>query len=149
MVTTRNEDELPEHLYRWLESVLLRVSREFDAVIDDDVTRIGHRRLRILQLVPPGGIRQQALAERALVTKQATATLVDHLETDGLVLRTPDPGDGRAWLVLRTEAGDRISDAADRAMDVVEQTLAHDVGAVRYAEFLTVLKTIGTNPGTA
>ncbi len=146
---THDEAELPEHLYRWLESVLLRVSREFDAVVDDEVTRIGHRRLRIVQLIPPGGIRQQALAERALVTKQAIAELIDNLEADGLVLRTPDPADGRAWLVLRTEAGDRISDAADRAVAEVERRLAHDVGAARYAEFLTVLQTIGRNPGIA
>ncbi|WP_372727742.1 MarR family winged helix-turn-helix transcriptional regulator [Nocardioides sp.] len=148
-MTERDETALPQHLYRWLESVLLRVSREFDAVIDHEVARLGHRRLRIVQLIPPGGIRQQALAERALVTKQAIATLVDHLETDGLVLRTPDPEDGRAWLVRRTEAGDRISDAADRAMVEVEQRLARDVGATRYAEFRSALETIGQNPDTA
>ena len=66
------------------------------------------------------------------------------------MLRTPDPADGRAWLVLRTEAGDRVSDAADRAMARGRADARRTMWrAVRYAEFLTVLKTIGTNPGTA
>jgi DNA-binding MarR family transcriptional regulator len=143
--------ELPEHLYRWLESGLLRVSREFDAALaqspDQASTRaiatIGHRRLRILQLIPPAGIRQQALAARALVTKQAIADLIDNLAADGMVTRTPDPDDGRAWLVLRTPAGQRVSDAADAAMAEIERTLAHQVGEGPYSVFLSVLRELG------
>ncbi len=135
--------DLPSHLYRWLESGLLRVSREFDAASDPVVTGVGHRRLRILQLIPADGIRQTALAERALVTKQAITDLVDNLQADGLVTRASDPADGRAWVVVRTEAGDKVNEAADRAMAQVERTLADEVGEGRYATFLEVLRQFG------
>src|SRR6478609_174629 len=140
---TDDRDDEHQHLFRWMEYGLRRVSREFDAVIDDEVTRVGHRRLRILQLIPHDGVRQKELAERALVTKQAIAELVDALETDGFVERRPDPSDGRAWLVVRTAAGDRANETADRAMRTVEEILAQDIGEENYARFIDALRAIG------
>jgi DNA-binding MarR family transcriptional regulator len=112
-------------------------------VLEEQTSRVGLRRLRILQLVPPDGARQKDLAERALVTKQAIAELIDALEQDGLVERTPDPRDGRAWLVVRSAEGRRVCAAMDQAMATVEGELARDLGAARYVGFLDVLRELG------
>lgn len=135
--------DLPDHLFRWLEAVQRRVSHELDLVLDDAARTVGPRRLRILQLVPAAGARQQDLAERALVTKQAMAELIAALETAGLVERRPDPRDGRAWLVVRSPDGDRVSASLDAAMTRVEATLRHAVGRDRYATFVEVLRDLG------
>src|SRR6478752_35348 len=123
---------LPDHLLRWLEAAQRRVANGLDAAADDAVKQVPQRRLRILQLVPPEGARQKDLAERALVSKQALAELVDALEADGLVERTPDPRDGRAWLVVRSARGRRVSESLDAAMRDVEDELARAVGAESY-----------------
>src|SRR4051812_45408676 len=101
---------LPDHLLRWLEAAQRRVAVALDQTADDIVRQVPQRRLRILQLIPLEGTRQKDLAERALVSKQAIAELVDALETDELVERKPDPSDGRAWLVVRSDLGQRVSD---------------------------------------
>ena len=136
---------LPDHLLRWLEAAQRRVAAGLDATADDTVRQIPQRRLRILQLVPPEGARQKDLAERALVTKQAIAELVDALEADGLVERTPDPSDGRAWLVVRSALGQRVSDSLDLAMRAVEEEFAQILGAERYESFKDVLRRLGAN----
>src|SRR6478752_4620593 len=134
---------LPDHLLRWLEAAQRRVAVALDQTVDDVVRKVPQRRLRILQLVPREGARQKDLAERALVTKQAIAELVDALEADGLVERTPDPSDGRAWLVVRSARGQLISDSLDDAMRRVEDDLARAVGPDHYATFVSVLRRIG------
>lgn len=137
------EDDLPQHLYRWLESVQRRLARELDAVATDQIKQIGFRRLRVLQLIQVDGSRQQELAERALMTKQAVGDFVDALETDGLVERTPDPTDGRAWLIMRTEEGERVNDDLNGAIGAVEFELGRAVGVGRYKTFMSVLRDLG------
>ncbi len=143
MLAEDPKSHLPDHLLRWLEAVQRRVTYELDLVLDDEARAVGPRRLRILQLVPPAGIRQQDLADRALVTKQAIAELIDTLEATDLVERTPDPRDGRAWLILRTAYGNQVCASLDTAMVQVEETLLSTVGGAAYRTFLDVLRTLG------
>ena len=60
------------------------------------------------------GTRLTQLAERALMTPQAMAELVDDLARLGYVTREPDPTDGRAKLIVLTDRGfDAVQDAFD------------------------------------
>jgi DNA-binding MarR family transcriptional regulator len=74
----------------------------------------GHGVLRpshgaVFQYLDDTGMTVSVLAERAQMTKQAMAELVQHLETHGYVVRVPDPSDRRAKLVQPTERGRRCS----------------------------------------
>src|SRR4030095_11242930 len=57
---------------------------------------------RLLPHISPEGTR---LAERVGITKQAVGKLVDDLEAQGVVVREPDPDDGRALRVRYTDRG--------------------------------------------
>jgi len=135
--------ELPQHVLRWLEAAQRRAAHELEAALDGETRSVGLRRLRILQLIPDAGARQQELAERALVTKQAMAEAVAALEADDLVERRPDPRDGRAWLVVRSAQGRRVCSAMNRSMAAIEKDLAEEVGPERYKVFKAVLVELG------
>ncbi|MEO0564141.1 MAG: MarR family transcriptional regulator [Chloroflexota bacterium] len=51
------------------------------------------------------GTRISILAERAGMSKQAMGQIVSQLEKHGIILRTPDPADGRATLIRFTDTG--------------------------------------------
>ncbi|MET3963277.1 DNA-binding MarR family transcriptional regulator [Marmoricola sp. OAE513] len=59
----------------------------------------------IATLVAEGPQRAGTLAEIEGITAPATTRLVNALEALGYVARTPDPADGRAQLLVATEAG--------------------------------------------
>ena len=56
-----------------------------------------------------GGISQQALSERLLVTKGNVCGLIDRMESRGLVSRCSHPDDRRLNLLHLTEAGKALA----------------------------------------
>ena len=77
--------------------------RAYRAAVAAGASGVTVAQARLLARVDDGGTRLGELAERALVTKQSAGHLVDQLERAGLVVRTPDPADGRARLVRLTQ----------------------------------------------
>lgn len=118
----------------------------------DDLAMVGGARfaglrvsvLRILDLIPPAGIRQTALAARANVTKQAMGQRLDDLVVRGWVTIAPDPADGRAHLVRLTATGRAARRRADRWVAEVELVWAAEVGEADYAVFRRVLDHLAT-----
>lgn len=59
--------------------------------------------LMLAYLAEHGPTRSSVIAETFDIDKGAISRQVQHLVDLGLVDRTPDPGDGRAWLVSASE----------------------------------------------
>ncbi|MBX9937559.1 MarR family winged helix-turn-helix transcriptional regulator [Giesbergeria anulus] len=80
------------------------------------------------------GDRLGDLAQRAGMSKQAMADLVDQCVAWGLVTRTPDPRDGRARRVCFTPVGlawlQGFRDAVAQAETEFRAEVGHDVAAV-------------------
>jgi DNA-binding MarR family transcriptional regulator len=74
------------------------------------------------------GSRLTELAERAGMTKQAMGDLVNQCEAWGLVLREPDPHDGRARRVRFTPAGLAWLAAFRKAVAQAEDEFRAEVG---------------------
>src|SRR5690349_14644863 len=66
------------------------------------------------------GDRIVELAKRAQMTKQAVGYLISYLERHGYVERVPDPTDGRAQIVRRTERGWAFQRAAGRVVQEIQ-----------------------------
>jgi DNA-binding MarR family transcriptional regulator len=102
-------------------------------------------RLAALQrLVDAGGsLPLGQLADRLACVKSNVTQLVDRLEADGLVTRSPDPDDKRSRLAIITDAGRRIhQDGAAIQRQVEEElfaTLSVD-DAARLSEIVAKLK---------
>src|SRR5262249_37507839 len=57
------------------------------------------------QLERSGGLRMNELSQRLMVSGGNVTGITDQLEREGLVMRTPYPGDRRAYTVKLTETG--------------------------------------------
>ncbi len=68
-----------------------------------------------------GGRRMSELAEAVVVSRSGFTSVVDRLESDGLVMRVPDPDDRRATRVVLTPLGKKRLD----------EVSAHHRGVVR------------------
>jgi len=85
---------------------------------------------------------QKALAQLAAVEQPTMANTLRRMERDGLVVRTPDPADGRSALVRLTELGRR---RADNAFAAALETNGLAAAALAEAErplFLDMLRRI-------
>jgi DNA-binding MarR family transcriptional regulator len=132
-------------------AILLREA--FIAVNDLVLARLaerGHVEVRaahsaVFQYLDDTGTTVSLLAERAQMTKQAMAELVQHLEMHRYVERVPDPSDRRAKLVQPTERGREVLAIAQGLVPILErrvtrelspdrvQALRNDLDAVRRA----------------
>lgn len=94
----------------------------------------------VLRRITLDGIRVTDLAERAGMTKQSMAYLVDDLEALGYVTLAPDPTDRRAKLVVPTKKGASLLEAARRLGDLYERHVAKLIGANDAKKLRTLLE---------
>jgi DNA-binding MarR family transcriptional regulator len=85
----------------------------------------------VFQYLDDTGTTVSLLAERAQMTKQAMAELVQHLERHGYVVRVADPADRRAKLVVPTERGREVVAIAQGLVPELEDRVTRDLGADR------------------
>lgn len=82
----------------------------------------------VFRYIRRDGSRVVELAERAGMTKQSMAVLVDYLVGRGYASVEPDPSDGRAKLVRLTQKGKRVQLAALKLSHKVEAEWAALIG---------------------
>ena len=129
-------------------AVLLREA--FVALNDRVIVRLaerGHGDVRsahgnVFQYLDDTGTTVSQLAERAQMTKQAMAELVQHLEKHGYVTRVPDPTDRRAKLVLPTERGHEVVKVAQELVPELEGQIERALGADRLRQLRADLDVI-------
>jgi DNA-binding MarR family transcriptional regulator len=101
------------------------------------LTEHGHDAVRpahaaVFQYLDDTGTTVSLLAERAGMTKQAMAELVQHLEHHNYVTRQPAPTDRRAKLVLPTPEGRAVIETAQRMAAEVEARITALLGQDRF-----------------
>lgn len=114
--------------------------RAFDAVVAAGITDITLAQARIAARIAADGSRVSELAERARVTKQSAASLVEQLEKAGYVERVPDPTDGRARLVRLTPRLQWVAEVADAEVARVLAEWADHVGEDRLRQLHEILR---------
>ena len=133
--------EAPENL-----AILLR--EPFRAMSHEVYERLaarGHGEVRaahgnVFQYLDDEGTRVVELAQRAQVTKQSMASLVEHLEARGYVERVTDPTDGRAKLVRATARGREVFAVVRELVAEIDARLVERLGAAKLAQLRTLLQ---------
>ena len=96
----------------------------------------------LVPLFEEDGLRMGELAERAGLSKQTMTTMVRLLERDGLVARTRDPGDGRAWLVSLTDRSRAFRPVAARVLAELDALVEERLGTSELASFHRFLEEV-------
>ena len=113
------------------------------ALNDQAIQRLaerGHPDIRpahgaVFQYLDETGSTVSTLADRAQMTKQAMAELVQRLEALDYVTRVADPADGRAKLVTPTTRGTDVIAIAQAFAVELEEHLEQVLGPAGYARF--------------
>jgi len=94
----------------------------------------------VFRHIAPGGSRLTVLAERAGMTKQSMAYLVEGLQEAGLLRSLPDPSDGRARIVRLTARGQAALDTLLALSAEAEARVADRIGDKRAAKLRRALE---------
>jgi DNA-binding MarR family transcriptional regulator len=105
----------------------------------------GHPEVRpphgnVFQFLDDGGTRVSVLAQRAQITKQSMAELVEHLERHGYVERIPDPADRRAKLVRATPRGAEVYAIAREVVAEIEEAWTRRLGKAKMRQLRALLE---------
>jgi DNA-binding MarR family transcriptional regulator len=87
-------------------------------------------------------LSQQEVARRMGVDRTTMVTLIDDLESKGLVQRRPDPDDRRKNVVLLTEAGRTTLRGAAAATEQAERRFLASLTGDESAAFTEALRTV-------
>ena len=87
----------------------------------------------VFRAVGEAPVNISELARRLGISKQGAAQIVDDMERRGLVVRGPDPSDGRSRLVSLTDEGQRALHAAREFHRAYEKNLIGQLGAPEVA----------------
>lgn len=94
----------------------------------------------VFQVCRPEGSRLTELAKRVGVTNQSMNEIIDALEQRGYVERVPDPTDGRAALIRRTERGWQVNRVARQIVEELQREWAKALGEEAFGELLQHLR---------
>jgi DNA-binding MarR family transcriptional regulator len=126
-------------------SLVAAVAAELERHVLDGYHTAGFTDIRavhahIFRLLPPEGCRITELAERAYSSKQAIGYLVEYLEEHGYLERAPDPKDGRAQIIRRTERGWEVNRTARRLVQQIQDEWAKKLGEERMRLIIETLR---------
>ena len=94
----------------------------------------------VFRHILPGGSRLTELAERAKLTKQSMAYLVEYLHQRGYLEMVGDPADGRAKLVRLTARGQEFQRAAMKVSGRIEAEVAEKLGGKEMRQLRALLE---------
>src|SRR3989442_4993734 len=98
----------------------------------------------LLPLFEEDGLRLSELAARSRLSKQAMTTLVRTLEARRLIVRRPDPDDGRATRVYLTPRARRFQATAEHVLATLDQRGEERLSSDPLGELPDPLKTFKT-----
>src|ERR1041385_330131 len=104
---------------------VMRVQQILQSAVDGALRAHGltfarYEALVLLVFSRRGSLPMRVMGERLQLHPTSVTNIVDRLEADGLVRRTPHPHDRRATLVEITEAGRERREAATRAVTEID-----------------------------
>jgi DNA-binding MarR family transcriptional regulator len=102
----------------------------------------GDARGAVAAHLDPRGMSQSELVRRMGTTKQAVQQLLDGLEADDIVVREPDPDDGRGRRVVYTERGKAALRDAVKVKRAIERDYRARLGSAGFEALVAALRNL-------
>ena len=94
----------------------------------------------LVPLFAEDDLRLTEIAERGRLSKQSITGLVKLCENAGLVSRSPDPEDGRAFRISLTERGTAFQTVAEEVLADLDEQIVAALGARNRTALVRALK---------
>jgi MarR family transcriptional regulator, organic hydroperoxide resistance regulator len=94
----------------------------------------------LLPLFEQDGLRMGEIAQRSRLSKQTMTTLVRLCERDGLVARTRDAADGRAFRIELTPRAREVEAAATTILHELDRRVLDELGTRRHDALIAALR---------
>ena len=126
--------------------LLAKASQRWNELLSERFRAYGFGEVRpsygsvLLPLFEQDGLRMSEIAARARMSKQTMTTLVRLCERDGLVVRTTDPSDGRAFRIQLTDRAHAFKPVADEILAELDAKVLTTLGARRQQTLVQALK---------
>jgi len=147
MMKKKRLEELRHSRQYGIGRLLLLARRDFVSRLSEKMDLSGHKKLSrssgaLLPFIDLEGTRSTVLARRIGISKQAAAKAVKELEEEGLLRRTEDEADGRAFLVSFTEMGMEYLLQIHNAIIEIEREYEAIIGAAQMKRMRLALSSI-------
>ena len=128
--------------------LMSRTNRRIRRAAEKELEPIGVTpgQVRALRALAHGPLRVSALARRLDVVPRSATSVVDDLESEGMVIRTPDPDDRRAILVAVTDHGRRVLTELRARRRAGMAELLSDLSDDDQAELVRLLRLLAGRP---
>lgn len=126
--------------------LLAKASQRFNELLMERFAAHGFGDVRpsfgsiLVPLFEQDGLRLGELAARGRLSKQAVTGHVKLCEAAGLVIREPDPDDGRAFLIRLSLRGRELRRVAGRELRSLDADLVASLGKTNHAALRRALK---------
>jgi DNA-binding MarR family transcriptional regulator len=126
--------------------VLAKASQRFNELLLERFAAAGFAEVRasygsvLVPLFEAGQLRAGEIAIRSRLSKQAVTGLLNQCEADGLLTRSADPADGRAFLVTLTRKGQRFQRVAAAALEELHERVVSRLGSDQHDALMEALK---------
>jgi DNA-binding MarR family transcriptional regulator len=130
--------------------LLAKASQRWNEVLYAHFSERGYGEVRpaygsiLLPLFEEDGLRIGELGRRARLAKQTMTTMIRLMERDGLVIREPDPDDGRAIRVHLTARARRFRPVAEQVLAELDGLVIRALGAERMQQLANDLEEVST-----
>jgi DNA-binding MarR family transcriptional regulator len=142
-------EALPElRRYESLGYVINLAARVFERALAEGIAPLGLTTGQfpaLLALWEQDGITQSELAQIVRVEQPTMAQALARMERDGLIVREPDPADGRRAVVRLTARGRAVQAPAVAAALDVNRRAAAGLSAEQQQALITTLMELATN----
>lgn len=128
--------------------LLAKSSQRWNELLQERFRAAGYGEIRasygsvLLPLYEQDGLRMVELAERARLSKQTMTTLVRSLERDGLVRRTRDRRDGRAFRIALTDRANEFRPVAEDVLGDLDRIIRERLSKTEVESFRATLRKV-------